>query len=468
MNSTLPITTIPTSERRSNDPIDQLSRRLELSCINAVDAQQIAARLEASGINDQVAQDRYGFPDVFALAEELYYRVPLRASHAGRTATASHSWREVLRGAVFALPGVFYPVLFGLNDTISVAFALTLGMMFAWIWSQGMTRLAYLLYSRAPEQTVARFLRQALLYGIGVILSATLVLEFFWPHHGTLIALATGQVILQLCTAIFLILERHTGLLRAFTPGLVLSLAHMLFGLDERVVIAGIAVSAILTFVCALRLTSPAQPTTHVKLNNQDWLEALPYLFYGLLGATFVCFNSFALLMHEPSRAPALGLVILPLVLASGILEAELRRFREDGMDALRLVHTTQAFTKDILGIFWRGLGRYTVSLTLMSAGLYALGQLHLIPAQSTVMLLAFLMLGPAFYASSLLIAQGRVRWVITCLATALTIHALTIALTYLPRAADLEFSYLVSCAIYTTLALVAARASIPEVSHYR
>ena len=67
------------SERRSGDAVDALSREMNDACTRAVSHHQIAALLEAEGLNDRIVRERYARPSVFALAAELYERVPLRS-----------------------------------------------------------------------------------------------------------------------------------------------------------------------------------------------------------------------------------------------------------------------------------------------------------------------------------------------------------------------------------------------------
>src|ERR1700733_6720201 len=45
-------------------------------CESAVDPLEIASALELEGLGDQAAKLRYGYADVFALAQDMYFRVP--------------------------------------------------------------------------------------------------------------------------------------------------------------------------------------------------------------------------------------------------------------------------------------------------------------------------------------------------------------------------------------------------------
>ena len=61
---------------RALDAVDRLALSLADLCRSAVDSLAIAAGLEAEGYNDRIAAERFGLPDLFALAEELHRRVP--------------------------------------------------------------------------------------------------------------------------------------------------------------------------------------------------------------------------------------------------------------------------------------------------------------------------------------------------------------------------------------------------------
>ncbi|MCF3963683.1 hypothetical protein L1885_18870, partial [Streptomyces fuscigenes] len=62
--------------RGTADPVKLLLHRYRQLCERAVDPLEIAAGLEAHGISDREALTRFRHRDVFALAEELYARVP--------------------------------------------------------------------------------------------------------------------------------------------------------------------------------------------------------------------------------------------------------------------------------------------------------------------------------------------------------------------------------------------------------
>lgn len=104
------------SRRGPADPVKVLMHRHRDLCEQAVDPLEIAAGLEAHGVTDRTAA-RFRHRDVFALAEEMYARVPRGTEHtaapvrparaadsrAGRTGRLPRILTALLPGAVCAL-----------------------------------------------------------------------------------------------------------------------------------------------------------------------------------------------------------------------------------------------------------------------------------------------------------------------------------------------------------------------------
>lgn len=97
---------------------DLLAEMLARARPAPIDVLQIAALLETTGITDIVAQRRYGFPDVFALAQELW--IPLEAARPGpvrpaetRAVAAPHRQllRDLSRGPLALVPMVFLSLM---------------------------------------------------------------------------------------------------------------------------------------------------------------------------------------------------------------------------------------------------------------------------------------------------------------------------------------------------------------------
>ena len=94
---------VPTQRARdgrpADDRIDDLAARLGAACAGAVDADEVAAVLEAIGITDQVARRGYGQPEVFALAGQVLRRVGGQAP----APPVRWDWRGLLRPPLLAV-----------------------------------------------------------------------------------------------------------------------------------------------------------------------------------------------------------------------------------------------------------------------------------------------------------------------------------------------------------------------------
>src|SRR5262249_624866 len=119
----------------------------DLRLAGAVDVDEIAAVLESRGINDRAARERFGYRDVFDLADRLS-----RLSGLSPSVTVSQPPRPdpvdgqtVLRGICFASPGVVvYALTAGVpvpaGSTVDTA-AILLSVVAGWSASQAVSAL---------------------------------------------------------------------------------------------------------------------------------------------------------------------------------------------------------------------------------------------------------------------------------------------------------------------------------------
>ena len=75
----------PPVEEATPRNIEELCEQFIAVCESAVDPLEISSALEFEGLNDQAVRKRYGVSDVFALAEEMYRRVPRRPPSPSRS-----------------------------------------------------------------------------------------------------------------------------------------------------------------------------------------------------------------------------------------------------------------------------------------------------------------------------------------------------------------------------------------------
>ncbi|MFD3438373.1 hypothetical protein ACFWU3_12840 [Streptomyces sp. NPDC058685] len=212
--------TLPVLPRRNDshaaDPLDDLAERFEEVIAGAVHADEIAAVLESDGMTDDHIRLTYGRPDSFAIAEELYDRVPRRFPEPPREAAGV--WHAgllgcLLRGLVFALPGLAYvlgaPLLRGASLAPLLAGALT-----GWVWNQALSHRAYSWLGLGDRGAAAR----ALMLGApaGALLGAAVATAS--PGQWQAAAFAAAQALYLSAATVLLVLGRERALLCALLP----------------------------------------------------------------------------------------------------------------------------------------------------------------------------------------------------------------------------------------------------------
>ena len=470
--------------RRSSTPLDRLSRRLNRVCSTAVDPYQIAAMLESDGLNDRIALAEYGFKDVFELADALYKRVPGRPLSALQTikrSPATRAWLEVSKGLLFGLPGLLYPAVYALFGIWSTTLGLTFAAIAGWGWSQLMSHVAHRLINRGNTGGAARLLLG--LAGLGVLgtVGAMLVASQFITggDFASAIKIAAVQMAYQTAASIVFVFERELWLFWAVLPGVLVNICYLFLGAETiSPVIAGAAgcgsvlLALLAAYLCAVRAGMWQVKTKRgMALRLTDVAEAVPFVLYGAGCAAFIAFDTLQFWIVRPDFAPpALGFVIVPVVLSMGVLEWQLRRFRERGVEVLAQTQAPQAFSAQIRGAFLQALSSYGLTLVALSLVAWMLTvSLGLSPLQTLMLLAANCAMGVGFFAAFLLIAQNRIAVVLGALLVATIVRATGLAapsLTFLPL--DFAVYTLSSCAVFMLLVLIAVRSEISTVSHYR
>src|SRR5580658_9516541 len=123
-----------------------LCEQVAAVCASAVDPLEIASALEFEGLGDQTAKRRYGYPDVFALAQDMYFRVKRQPAEPDVPADPwedNGKLRPLLHGLLYALPGVCFPAAVGLLIGPGVEIALIVALLAAWSMGQGLAYLGY-------------------------------------------------------------------------------------------------------------------------------------------------------------------------------------------------------------------------------------------------------------------------------------------------------------------------------------
>lgn len=215
------------------DPMDELARRLDVFIAAAVHPDEIAAILESDGMTDEYIRLTYGRHDSFALAEELYARVPRSFPEPeGAPDPLKVSLTAcLLRGVIFALPGLAYllgaPLLEGPQDRLGLpAGTLTLlaGALIGWVWDQTLSHRAYSWLGLGDRAAAGRTLLAGAPAGALLGTAAALAVPGGPPFS---YAFAAGQALYVGAATVLLVLGRERMLIAALAPmaaGAVLSL----------------------------------------------------------------------------------------------------------------------------------------------------------------------------------------------------------------------------------------------------
>ncbi|MEV6839248.1 hypothetical protein AB0N17_32870 [Streptomyces sp. NPDC051133] len=297
----------------------------------AVHPYEVAALLEAEGLTAELIKERYGHPNLFSLATALYEQVPRTFPE---PAPAADPWRPdhvrcLLRGVLFALPGLAYLLTAPLWHPGRHAAALVVAGLVSWSWGQGLGHRAHLRRATGPREAGRTLLAGA---PLGAVLATAAASPL---AGGGPVLLATAAQSLYLAAAgVLLVLARERLLLAALAP-LVAGAAALPWWHPGPLPRAGLALLALLATLAvtayALRgtLAAPAVP----EGARPALLWSLPYGLFGLAAGLLV--------LLEGRREPY---AVIVLTVSMGPAEWLLYRYRGLSVAALRASATPGGF----------------------------------------------------------------------------------------------------------------------------
>ncbi|MER7831244.1 hypothetical protein [Streptomyces sp. NPDC095602] len=400
---TLPYVPRPARQRpgwAAADPVDELTARLEDLIAQAVHPDEIAAVLESDGMTDDHIRLTYGREDSFALAEDLYARVERR--HPEPPVPPAEPWHTglgacLLRGLVFALPGLAYVLGAPLLDGPPAAFGLPAGTVpllagavTGWAWNQALAHRAYAWLGLGDRAAAAR----TLLTGgpLGALLGALVAVAAARPDQWGAVAFAAGQSLYLAAATALLVLGREKGLFGALLP-LAAGAAATLWTappgalrvallLLSLLAATGLAVRA-LTAEGALRAGAAAGErgaTTGERTGRSRpgyrtgrpaaprFAASLPYGLFGLGTGLLVLYAALGdVLAHGPAAAVAAPAAVA-LTLSMGPAEWLLYRFRAETLAGLRAATGPAAFRRVAGGTLVLCLACYLTVLLVLAA----------------------------------------------------------------------------------------------------
>ena len=293
------------------DPYGDLEVQMAPICRSAVDTGEVAAHLEAAGVNDRIAARDYGVTSVFTLAARLRadiagyptagyapgapYTAPAEPEQAGEGSAVTAA---LLRSALYLTPAIV--AVGAAHHLVGLPAAAGPGaLIFGWATSQALAYLGYRGLSASGPAAAARVL------ALGFTVAAagwTALMVAFGVTDPLAHAVATGQLALFAATAVALVTGTEKRVLGA-AAGVWIATAAVVAGTGLWVVGAAIVVLLLVAY-------GPAAA-------RGDWFrprprEAAAALAYGAVGAgQAVLFASVVLAGDDLMRMPVAAVPLL-------------------------------------------------------------------------------------------------------------------------------------------------------------
>ncbi|MFG2294505.1 hypothetical protein [Streptomyces sp. NPDC048603] len=336
---------------RDEAAVDRLAAEMADRIGPAVHPYEVAALLEADGLSADTIRQRYGHPDIFSLAAALYERVPRVFAEPAPT---PDPWRPdtlrcLLRGVLFALPALAYPLTAPLWQPGEHAAALVIAGILSWAWGQALGHRAYARMAAGRREAARTLLRGAPLGALLATAAAAVTAQgspATWAAAAQSLYLAAAGVLLvtggeyRLLAALSPIVA-GAAVLPWWEPGPVLRAGLPGLALAATVLAAGWTLRAGLTVPAAAGDAAGPSP-----------LRSLPYGLFGLAAGLLV--------LMEGVREPY---AVIVLTVSMGPAEWLLYRYRSLSAAALAASATPRAFLLRSAGVLALCLLAYTLPL---------------------------------------------------------------------------------------------------------
>lgn len=333
------------------DPAEEAAARFGGVAATAVHPFEVAAAIEAEGVTDRQVQRHYGRTDAFELAEDLYAETPRSYPEPEATPSPWHSplSTSVLRGALYALPGLAFPLgapmLSGPADTGGLphgTFALALSVLFNWGWNQALAHRTHARLGRGQRRSGGRCLLRGALVGTALgALGAVLGALLGGHHSGGVLLFCFGQALYLGASCVLLVLGRESVLLRTLLPA-ALGGAAVLLGLLHPTPVTALLLVA--TVLLTVRQAARELRTCLAEGDGETAVEPLPPVLaslpHGLFGLAMSLLTlGVALRGGHLDVAPTVALTV-----SMGPAEWLLYGYRHRIHGALRAAHSARGF----------------------------------------------------------------------------------------------------------------------------
>lgn len=385
-------------------------------CAAASEPLEIAAALEARGISSRVASERFGEPDVFALARRLFAEV--RPVPTGRGPVRRQRFGgpgELLRGAMFAAPGVMFAAAIGALHLHLPGWTYLLALTTGWAFGQAIAAVGSALAGRSAQ------LGGFTLWWLTAAALVTAVLGYagdrFDDGGWHAIAMSVVVTVYVVSCSILLLAGRLRAMALPLLPATALAVAfllHRLAFVPRGVTVGAIAAAVVATVVLALGGLSHHWWSLP-RFTRRDLAIGGRYFAHGLLCG--LATSLIIILSGGPSgHTPVIPVAAYPVLVSLGVMEWQLYSFRARIERALERASSTAQFGRRASLAFFASLSIYLVSLVAVCAGvvLWLLRRHDTVP---TTLLAAEICLGCTFFVGLVASSCARLDAVLTAAA---------------------------------------------------
>ena len=458
----------------ASDPVDELVERVRPVVAQAVDALQVAASLEADGITDSMARARFGYADVFALAEEVRHRAgPTRSTTVAAPGTARRwgpALRDITHGLLYLLPAAVFPAALAVLGRRSLVLGLVLAGFVGWVWAGGATWLAYRLLGRGHPDSAGRVLRWSALAGLPVAAAASLAVVATSHIGYGMIALAVVQMTYQMASTLLVFYRCEIWLFAAMVPAVATGIGYLAGGARLLPLAIGVGLGSVaVAFGIALSKTRGRRERPEPPLADglRGELGQLPLVVaYAALSAAYLL-SAQGRHLQDGFDVPIAG---VPLIVGMGVVEWRAKRFVEQA----RVLLTRVRYPREFVTRIWLLLaGNVAACLGVVAlfgvALLTALQAAHRLTSAGVVMTAASVLLAGAYFLAFLLAGMARYGWLCGSLAGCTAVHVALVSV-LLPKLSLLAETtvFLGSALLLLLLLLTALTGRLGQARYHR
>jgi len=390
--------------------------QLAEACSTAVDPLEIAARLETHGVGNKMAVERFGYTDLFALADEIYASVAYEeVGPQARDALSMGGPLDLLRGGIFALPALFLPIAISGFAVHPRWWALPVGLTVAWALGQAFAVLVGALRGQDDMRSDSIMsIGSTLITSTACLGCAVLACWSLGGNEASVIeAVAVG---VYLAAGGLLLSYRSEWLLAVcMVPATLGSLSAV--GLLPITITHGTAAWMVIATLVLVVVAAHRQLLMHrwrwPTWNQTDRRASLKFLAFGL-GCGLITSMYIGFAYEADGNRGTMAIVAFPLLLTLGVMEWQLHSFRCRAASAMSTSRNLFVFARRIRSSYLLSLGTYSAALSALSITGLVVGYIR--NASMTPLLLFTLAVGTigvTFFVMLLLTSVGHINLVL-------------------------------------------------------